>query len=90
MKAEDALFVLNGMSDFDLSQFEFVVITSIGSNLGRRVFELGEIMLLDQGGREPDFTLGRKPAKWDVVCEAFATLEEARAARERVLSGGTS
>jgi hypothetical protein len=48
------------------------------------VFRTGEILILDGNDRDQ---FGRKPSKWDVTCETFATIEEAIvAAREAVAS----
>lgn len=91
MKAEEVLIVLNFLDDVDLSKCEFGVITRKGEKTSAG-FELGEVLILDkESGREPEWLpWGRKPGKWDVYCETFDTLEEARAARVRALSGGTS
>jgi hypothetical protein len=40
------------------------------------VFYPGEILILNEGGREHGFP-GRKPDKWHVEYEEFATVEEA-------------
>ena len=46
------------------------------------VFDLGEILILDDTGREVSGK-GRKPLKWFVTCEHFQQLEEAiKRARE--------
>ena len=52
----------------------------------RRVFELGEILLLDHNGRDifGKESGGRKPSKWYVGYECF-TLDKARLAVERAL-----
>lgn len=42
------------------------------------VFALGEILVLDDAGREVAGH-GRKPNKWDVGCEEFDTIEAATA-----------
>ena len=47
------------------------------------VFTLGEILVLDGGGREYGGK-GRKPAKWDVETTTCATLEEAAELSARV------
>ena len=40
------------------------------------VFHLGEILILDQNGREAA-GMGRKPSKWSVEYKEFDTIEEA-------------
>ncbi len=45
-------------------------------NFGLEVFHVGEILILDDAGREVAGR-GRKPSKWDVDIETFQVLEEA-------------
>lgn len=45
-------------------------------NLRTKVFELGEIIIVDEDGREIGGAQ-RKPNKWFVTCEYFTTLSEA-------------
>lgn len=40
------------------------------------VYVLGEILVLDEYGREVGGH-GRKPSKWDVTCEEFDSLDDA-------------
>ena len=49
------------------------------------VFHLGEILILDESGREVG-GLGRKPSKWDVALQYFPTIEEA-VEKSRAVSG---
>jgi len=42
----------------------------------KRVFHVGEVLLLDDNGREIPYP-GRKPSKWSVTCEEFDTVEAA-------------
>lgn len=42
------------------------------------VFILGEVLLLDENGREM-FGKGRKPSKWDVDCQEFDSIDQALA-----------
>lgn len=46
------------------------------------VFDLGEIVVADEGGRELVGRL-RKPSKWDVGTETFDSIEEAVARSQR-------
>lgn len=50
------------------------------------VFTLGEILILNNDGREIAGR-GRKPSKWLVVCEEFETLEEAVARAQDIPLG---
>lgn len=45
-------------------------------NLRKPVFEVGEIMFLDEGGRELN-GIGRKPDKWNVEVESVDSVEAA-------------
>lgn len=45
-------------------------------NLRQRVFEVGEILILNSYGREIGYP-GRKPSKWFVETETVSSLEEA-------------
>lgn len=47
-----------------------------GLSLRMPVFTLGEILVMDDSGREIG-GVGRKPSKWDVECREFDSLEEA-------------
>lgn len=61
---------------------------SIGAGilaLRQRVFELGEILILDGSGREVG-GMGRKPSKWSVTTEEFDDIEAA-VARSREVTG---
>jgi len=49
------------------------------------VFSLGEILILDNCGREIAGR-GRKPSKWSVTCEEFNNLDEAIECSQKVLS----
>lgn len=49
------------------------------------VFTLGEILLLDEDGREVDGP-GRKPSKWGVSIQEFETLDDAVARSQEVRS----
>lgn len=46
------------------------------TSLRCEVFALGEILILDESGREVGGR-GRKPAKWDVTVQECPTLEDA-------------
>jgi hypothetical protein len=49
------------------------------------VFQLGEILFLDEGGREVTTAMGgRKPSKWMVETTTVDTLDEALALSDRV------
>jgi hypothetical protein len=48
------------------------------------VFHLGEVLILDQNGREVA-GVGRKPSKWSVEVEEFITLDEAVQRAQEVL-----
>lgn len=50
------------------------------------VFSVGEVLILDDGGREIPYP-GRKPSKWSVGCEEFDDLEAALARAKEVLDG---
>jgi len=52
-------------------------------NMRAKVFELGEILFLDEGGREI-VGAGRKPDKWMIEIETVDTIEEAIALSQRV------
>jgi hypothetical protein len=52
--------------------------------LRQPVFNVGEILILDAGGREVGYP-GRKPRKWSVETEAVETLAEAAALSHRVM-----
>lgn len=45
-------------------------------SLRRPVFNVGEVLLLDDNGREIPYPQ-RKPAKWSVTCEEFDNVEAA-------------
>jgi|GEM_PF-2697091 len=49
------------------------------------VFSLGEILILDNYGREIAGR-GRKPSKWSVTCEEFDSLDNAIECSQKVLS----
>jgi len=49
------------------------------------VFSLGEILILDNCGREVAGR-GRKPSKWIVNCQEFDNLDDAIACAQKVLS----
>lgn len=53
-------------------------------SLRTRVFVPGEILVLDDGGREIGGR-GRAPGKWDVTLEHFDTLEAAAVRAAEVL-----
>jgi len=42
----------------------------VGIELREPVFNVGEILILDESGREVGYP-GRKPSKWLVTCELF-------------------
>lgn len=44
----------------------------------KRVFNVGEVLILNDDGREIPYP-GRKPAKWSVTCEEFEITELDRA-----------
>jgi hypothetical protein len=46
--------------------------------LHRPVFWVGEVLILDDNGREIPYP-GRKPSKWSVECEEFDKIEDALA-----------
>ncbi|NUS02015.1 MAG: hypothetical protein HOV97_05560 [Nonomuraea sp.] len=50
------------------------------------VFYPGEILILDESGREIGFP-GRKPSKWSVEYQVVDSLDEARLLAERVMNG---
>lgn len=52
--------------------------------LRQPVFHVGEILILDAGGREVGYP-GRKPSKWSVEVETVETLDEAAALSHRVM-----
>lgn len=96
LTAEQVLLVLNDMEPVNLDGLEIVVITHGASQRWNTPaqkfedvetpnfwpFEQGEILLLDQYGREP-FGQGRKPGKWDVrdqTCDTFEAAQELSAA----------
>ena len=55
-----------------------------------QVFELGEILVLDdEYGREVSGR-GRKPSKWDVDCESFSNIEAAVERALAVMNADTS
>jgi hypothetical protein len=102
VNADEVLQVLNDLEPVDMSGWVFAVITDAsdlvagsGRMAGQVVqlaepnfgpFEKGEVLVLAANGREP-FAEGRNPDKWDVHAEEFATLAEALACREQVLTG---
>jgi len=45
-------------------------------NLREPVFHVGEVLILDDNGREIPYP-GRRPAKWDVECEKFDDVDNA-------------
>ena len=49
------------------------------------VFFLGEILILDNCGREIAGR-GRKPSKWSVTCEEFNDMDEAIECAQKILS----
>jgi hypothetical protein len=51
----------------------------------KRVFNVGEVLILDDSGREIPYP-GRKPAKWSVTCEEFDNIERAVARAQQVMS----
>jgi hypothetical protein len=102
MHADEILFVLNNLESIDYDALEFEVITAgsneipgTGRAAGRMIhlpepsygpFTLGEVLVLDKRwGYEP-FGEGRKPGKWWVTSEPFATLAEAMHRRNQVLA----
>lgn len=50
------------------------------------VFTVGELLVMDGNDRDQ---MGRKPSKWDVVCEMFGTIDEA-VARAREVADSTA
>lgn len=56
---------------------------AISLQLHMPVFTLGEILILDESGREVAGA-GRKPSKWYVTCEEFNTVEEAVARAQQL------
>ena len=53
-------------------------------NLRAPVFSLGEVLILDERGREVGYP-GRKPDKWLVEVVTVSSLEEARDLAEKVM-----
>ncbi len=53
-------------------------------NLRSEVFTLGEILILDDPHGREISGKGRKPSKWGVTCETFATISEAIARAKEV------
>lgn len=51
------------------------------------VFEVGEVLILNDDGREIPYP-GRKPAKWSVTCEEFDTVEAALERATAVMNDG--
>lgn len=86
MNADEVLTVLNDLQPVDMTGWVFAVITD-AYNDEYWPFERGEVVVLTgEYEREPLGRL-RKPAKWDVHEECFATLAEAQACRDQVLAG---
>lgn len=56
-------------------------------SLRRPVFNVGEVLLLDDNGREIPYP-GRKPSKWSVTCEEFDTVERALKRATAVMNDG--
>lgn len=65
-----------------LGRYERVNIMA-AMHLRTPVFEVGEILILNESGREYGFP-GRKPSKWDVDCEEFTDFQEAVKRSEEV------
>ena len=53
--------------------------------LRHQVFHLGEVLILDDDGRELPYP-GRKPSKWSVECEEFDDVERAVARAREVMN----
>lgn len=49
------------------------------------VFHAGEVLIIDDNGREIPYP-GRKPGKWSVTCEEFDDIERAVARAQQVMS----
>jgi hypothetical protein len=52
--------------------------------LRQQVFEVGEILILDESGREVGFP-GRKPEKWDVRIKYVQSFEQAAAVSDEAM-----
>ena len=64
-----------------VDEYEYVSFTE-AMELYTQVFWKGEILVLDESGREIG-GVGRKPSKWFVTCEHFNNIEDAiRRSRE--------
>jgi len=96
--AEQILYVLNDCEPIDLEALEFCVITG-GSRrdvYGRRLpddapadyrgFEYGELLILNESGREP-FGDHRNPSKWSVTTFETKDYDAALALSELIKSG---
>lgn len=63
--------VLTSLATSDPSQYVALMLTYMTP-----VFHLGEIIVLDDSGREVGYP-GRKPSKWFITCEEFDNVEDA-------------
>lgn len=96
--AEQILYVLNDCEPVDLEALEFCVITggsrrdvygrklSDGAPADYRGFEYGELLILNEFGREP-FGDHRKPSKWSVTTFETKDYDAALALSELIKSG---
>ena len=73
----------------DLWPTKFMQIPDQQFSVRLQNFELGEILVLNDYGREISGR-ERKPGKWFVVCEEFDSIDKAIKRAEQVMKGGSA